>query len=225
MYRSFLFVALCAFFVVCPISAARHRPQPSPHQEGGPDVRFDGGDVVAAGVTSGTDVYFAALSLTAADYSIHLERSFGAMHAAANGDVRLTPETPLRERSVWIVADAASGDFTIAAPDGFLLRQLDFAEHTFDHPSTGLLKHLDLDHSHVEMFLIRPGSGIWRGSARDGAAGDDDAEQNGRIQLGLGTLAPLSGTASAPDHMQGGDVVVLIDQITLEYWAAKVGKQ
>lgn len=211
---------VCLSILVClsPV-LAQHAPRAFPHRIDGPVVTFTESEVVATDVAPGTQVYFAGVSLIPADYAVGVAKPFGVATADANGRAVFSAE--IETRSVWIVA-GASGGYTVAAPEGMLLREMDFPGSNAAH-GLGGIRRLDLVRYAIDTFLIRPGVGIWSGHYRDGGADDQDGVMNGRTEGEVKSMKP-HGHAATPDEIAPGDILFLVDRGTLEFHAAKVGR-
>ncbi len=203
-----------------PALAASYPPRTFPKRAGGPAVAFTESAVVAHGATPGSTVYFAGVTLGAGDYVIRVERSAGSTVADGEGNASFAAD--IDTRSVWLVADGASGGYTVAAPEGMLLREIDFPGRS-DESSGGQVRRLLLERYAMEVFLIRPGEGMWSGYLRDGAPADADHEINGRTDAGLNALGAVGATPSDPERLKPGDLLFVIDRNSLEFHVTKRG--
>jgi hypothetical protein len=216
------FAAALAVFTMTalPALAASYPPRTFPKRAGGPAVSFTDSAVVARGATPGSTLYFAGMTLGAGDYVIRVERSAGSAVADAEGNASFAAD--IDTRSVWLVTDGTSGGYTVAAPTGMLLREIDFPGQSDEH-ATGPVRRLLLERYAMDVFLIRPGVGLWSGYLRDGGAADEDREINGRTDAGLSTLTSVDDAPSDPERLERGDLLFLVDRNTLEFHVTKRG--
>jgi hypothetical protein len=125
-------------------------------------------------------------------------------------------------RSVWLVADGASGGYTVAAPEGMLLREIDFPGRS-DENAGGQVRRILLQRYAMEVFLIRHGEGMWSGYLRDGGQADTDHEINGTTDVGLSALTSVGRAPADPERLKPGDLLFVVDRNTLEFHVTKRG--
>lgn len=132
--------------------------------------------------------------------------------------IRYTPPSGVSPASVWIAVDLASGAVGVAAPGGSAraMRAYGAGEGV---PAQAVANRLEVGRQEVSVLLVRPAVGAWVGSVRDGGDADRDQRPDGRMDLDLSRLAPLSlRLGNAPAAMRPGDVFVVLDAERLEYW-------
>lgn len=200
--------------------AATHPPRAFPKRVGGPTVAFTESSVIAQGSTPGATVYFAGVTLGAGDYVIRVEPSAGS--AVADGEGNAAFPADIDTRSIWLVADGTNGGYTVAAPEGMLLREMDFPGRS-DENASGQVRRLLLERFAMDVFLIRPGVGLWSGYLRDGGTSDADHEINGRTDAGLDALRAVGTTPSDPERLKPGDLLFVVDRNSLEFHVTKRG--
>jgi len=126
--------------------------------------------------------------------------------------------------SVWTAVDLTDGRRASAAPGGeatpLVLRDDPFVANN------GQLKHLVLSIRRGHLLIVRPGVGVWGQVLNDGNRYDVDAANDGSMtgDVGLSVGAPGT-TVPAPSHFDKGDVVVLIEPLTLQVFTAQVGEK
>jgi hypothetical protein len=150
---------------------------------------------------------------------LHVTRTAGAATADAAGDAEFPAD--VHTRSVWMVIDASKG-YTVAAPHGMLLREMDFPGRANEN-ANGQVHRMLLDRFGVEVFLIRPGGGMWTGYFRDGGPRDDDGEANGSNHADVEDLVPVGNTTGATDRLEPGDYLFLVDRNSLEFHVMRRG--
>lgn len=81
---------------------------------------------------------------------------------------------------------------------------------------------LILGGSYLEVLVVRPLGGAWRGAFGDGAPGDKSPRQDGAIAFELETLqAVLVPGPPPPDELNATDVVIIVDPRSMRYIALK----
>lgn len=205
-----------------PASAAKNAtPRAFPKNEGGPTVTFETQGIRATGATPGATVYFAGVSIWSADYLLHLDTASGSAVADASG-AALFPAT-VHPRSVWLVVHSGKDGYTVAAPPGMLLREMDFPGQGLKENTAGQLRRLFFDRFSLEVFLIRPGSGIWTNYIKDGNAEDEDGVPDGSTSADLNSLKAVGDAPGKPEKLEPGDYLLLVDRNTLEFHVVRRG--
>lgn len=207
--RSAAFVAaLVSLCVAQSVSGAQRRARAYPKVVKGPAIVFTETTVAARGLPPGATAYFSAVSITNANGLLAVERGSGTAVADASGVAVFTPNAPVRLRSVWLVVGHEG--YTVAAPEGMLLREREFPGDSLMAGGNGLL----LSQSLADVTLVRRGSGIWSAALRDGQ------ERRG-IAVDLGTL---TGSTAPPQKIEPGDVLFVVDPLSLEFAVTVRGK-
>ena len=204
-------------------SVAAGTPRAFPKRAGGPSVMFDGSAVLAAGATPGATVYFAGVSLSSVDYMLRAERTAASAIAATDGTAKFV--TPLPSRSVWIVVDGQKDGYTVNSPPGMLLREMDFPGKGVQENAGGQVRKLLFNRYSLDVFLIRPGSGIWAGDVKDGGPADEDRRVDGSTMADLDSLKPLDPSQGPLDRFRPGDYLFIVDRNTLEFHVLRRGQQ
>ena len=218
--------AICLVLFVCVAAVAEPRlPKSFPTRAGGPAITFAEDSVTLSGATPGATLYVASVSLGSANYQTVVGNEAGVVSADAAGTALYTTRRPVETRGVWIAVDGATGGYTVAAPPGTLLREIDFPGNGIAPSGSGALRRFALsERFSVEAILIRPAVGMWSGSLRDGGRHDEDQTIDGAIEADITTLLPVGNAPAAPERVMPGDLLVLIDRATLEYHVAVHGK-
>lgn len=219
-----LAVALSLFVAALAVAEPR-LPKTFATRAGGPSIGIGESSVALTGATAGATLYVANVSLGSGGYQISVISEAGVVTADANGAAVYTTTRPVERRGVWIAVDGATGGYTVAAPRGSLLREIDFPGNGLEQSGNGAWRRFALAERYsVEAILIRPSAGMWAGSLRDGGNRDEDDTINGAIDADIATLAPVGNTPVPPERIMPGDLLVLIDRATLEYHVAVHGK-
>lgn len=185
-------------------------------------VRAHADRVEVEGVTPGGQVACLGVGQAWGEWLPRRER-FTSMATDTDVDGRVTflLETEVPVSSTWCVVDLETGDHSLTWPEtwrvplGVSTSQLSLAEKdqlVLQEPRESL-----------EVLLVRPHLGAWVGLVGDGAAGDADGQQDGRVTLNPATLRALGEPGSGPETLGPGDVIVAVDPSTLEGLTITVG--
>ncbi|HRC87348.1 MAG TPA: hypothetical protein PK413_17240 [Thermoanaerobaculia bacterium] len=183
----------------------------------GLELAFDTSALIARNLTPGGTVLFFGLAREAKEGgNVLVRREQELADDDADGKVVWDLGTPLSTRAVWALVDESTGAVVFANPDaegpapGLLF------------PSTGLYHDLAAgsaladERVEVEVLWLRPGVGAWKLSAADGDPSDLDGETNGFLSWAAGAGTPLAGGPAAPTSFATGDVVLVLDPLTME---------
>jgi hypothetical protein len=138
-----------------------------------------------------------------------------------DGTVRLPLEQGVPLRSLWAVADLASGDFDAAAPEDFGLRRVNWRGRGLERRQDGK-DAVEDRRSLVELLVVRPQSGAWALRVGDGGDTDGDGAIDGRLQGVLDQMKPLAGSPQPPSEFEKDDLVVALDPSAMEITLIKV---
>ena len=124
---------------------------------------------------------------------------------------------------MWAAVDLATGGFTLAAPEGFELRQVSFPGNALGAARRALSDRRRF----LEILVVRPGAGAdagaWGGRFGDGSPSDDDGVEDRGVRARLSSLEPIAPDGvPAPDHLAAGDVVIVVDPETLQFYATRL---
>lgn len=187
-----------------------------------PTVRFEARSVAVTGLTPAASVAWTSVSREPQGYSTLVASRSGVMTADALGEATIELESEVAPASVWVVVDLAAGGFAVAAPQGTSFREIAFDGRSVVANPEGKLNRLVHTRPYVELFLARPSVGAWVMTAGEGAAGDDDGEQDGSLRTRLESMEPLAASPPPPDGLAAGDVLVMVDPRALEYYAVEL---
>jgi hypothetical protein len=141
-----------------------------------------------------------------------------------DGTVRFALEQGVPVRSLWAVADLASGDFDAAAPEDFGLRRVNWRGRGLERRSDGK-DTVEDRRSLVELLVVRPQTGAWALRVGDGGENDGDGAIDGRLQGVLEQMKPLAGSPQPPADFEKGDLVVALDPSAMEITLVKVANR
>lgn len=209
-----LFFPLLLLFVVLAVSPAADAATPT--------VRFEARSVALTGLTPSGSVAWTSVSREPRGYSTLTASRSGAATADALGEATIELDGDVATASVWVVVDLEQGGFAVAAPQGTSFREVGFDGRSVVANPEGKLNRLVHTRPYIELFLARPGVGAWVMAAGEGAEGDDDGEQDGSLRTTLASMQPLAASPPPPDELAAGDVLVMVDPRTLEYYAVEL---
>lgn len=189
-----------------------------------PVVTFDGDTIAAKGITPGGSAVVVVAAHQRGDWLDHVIHFQVALDDNdGDGVVTFTRKQGIPTRAVTIVVDLATGALGWGSPP------------EFRHPGPRPLPSTALDYvpgaalvqiaetaPGLDVVLVKRGEGAWATSLFDGGPLDADAAEDGVVTVAFAALMPIGRTAHAADAARAGDVLVLLDPMTLEYAAARL---
>jgi len=220
-------VPLVALFAVLAPAQARGATVPLGKAASDPadlEITFEEAAVVASHLSPGGDAVFFSVAREPQGYYNRIVRRSGVEVVDALGQARFEVaegEVPLK--SVWVVADVASGGVSVAAPEGFVLQEVPFPSRAFEVGAPGVVNRLRHAAEEVDLFMIRPGEGAWSLRAWDRSPRDRDDEDDDQVVTSLEDLEPVTEPGLPPPGRYGaGDVIVVINPRDLTYYATRL---
>jgi hypothetical protein len=117
----------------------------------------------------------------------------------------------------------ATGAVAIAAPPGFVLREIPFPGNGFAAGAPGRVNRLRHPKSALDLLMIRPGVGAWRLRAHDTGLADHDGEDDDRVLTDLDDLEPLDpGGPEPPERYARDDVLVVLNPRDLSFYSTRL---
>jgi len=187
-----------------------------------PKLILDGQEVRVEGLTPGGQAVWFGIAHERDDWiTVVVRREDLLPDDDRDGAVAFKLDHGVALLSIWAVVDLATGDFAIASPEGAEARPVDWPGNSVVRGPRGALQILQARREFLEVLLVRPGVGAWGLSLGDGGASDADARSDGTIQADLARMKAVKSDTPPPAEFLPGDVAVVIDPTTMEYYAAK----
>lgn len=184
-------------------------------------LTFDAAGITASGATAAGEVAWFGVARVPRSHLQEVSTVLRLETADAAGTAALSLDAPAPARSLWLAVDLATGAVDAGTPASLRLVSSPLTTHNLSRSASGAANGLLLPQRQAEILWVRPASGAWAGRVTDGAGDDLDGTVNRGVALALRTLEPL-GTVPAPDTLQAGDVLVVIDPNQLTYRLATV---
>jgi hypothetical protein len=139
-----------------------------------------------------------------------------------DGQVVLTVAPAVAWRSAWVVIDVTSGQFTVASPEGYRIRPLEFKRELKRGLKSNAIDEFSTDIGSLDALYFEPGKGAWVGHVDDGGTADGDLKQDGKTTVRLGEMTPLLTLTDRPSEFGAGGILVAIDIYSMQVFASKV---
>ncbi len=187
-------------------------------------IDFEAAAVVASGMTPGEQVAWFSVAREDTGSGSLIIRREEVTAAGKDGTARLDLDRSVPPRSLWAAVDLKTGDFTLATPAGYPLRQAAFPAGAFRAAAGGGFdRALAPGREMVMLFVARPTVGAWALTVWDGAPEDEDGPANHGISLAFTRMESVATSPGPPAILQPGDLVILMDPNAMEVSAARLG--
>ncbi len=200
------------------LPAAARAAAPSP-----PAISFEERAVVLSGASAGAKVAWFGVAREPVDYGgVIVRREALVADQDGDGTVRFELDRAVPFRSIWAAVDLTSGEFAVATPAGYPLRELKLNPNAFHSRGNGKLDLFGEGREFLALFVARPGAGSWVMTVYDGGAEDEDGPANLAVTMDPAAMTPVGDSPPAPDAFAGGDVFVAIDPNAMDAVAIRL---
>jgi hypothetical protein len=214
--RNVLIAAVCCLSTVAALAA---KPVDAP-----PVIAFEAKAVVVSNVTRGGSITLFSESRVPQQYGPLLFHREGVVaDTSGSGEIRLAVDAVV-PTSVWVVVDNVTGLYAVALPEGSKFQPIDVPPNALRRNGKGELFKIDMPLAMLDLLVVRPGQGSWRGRTGDAGIDDDDHTPDGHTSAVASRLKAFQGSAGPPDKFRKDDVLVGIDPLSLQYFVVKVGE-
>jgi hypothetical protein len=211
------------FGLLLAAEAAQAQGNPGTPAKPDPKITFETQAVAASGLTPSEKVaWFGVEHQIDAELSREVVRRFDLTEIGADGTARLALKQPLAERSFWVAVDLKSGEYALAAPEGYRIRRPLKPSQLSAATGAGSDGIVD-DRRYLIGLVVRPGEGAWSFVGGDGGDQDADGRSDGRVRFALDGLTPLPGSAAPPKKVNGDDLWFIVDPLKMEIAVHKGG--
>lgn len=187
-------------------------------------IAFEENAVVVRGVTPGGSVVWFSVAREHPHWLTRTVRRDAVLpDSDDDGMVRFELGQAVPRRSVWTAVDLATGACATATPRDMNRLEVQPAADSLRRSPVGAIEALQEARGFLEILLVRPGQGAWAQSVGDGGASDSNALPDGRVQASFASMRPIKSSKTAPGQLAPGDVVIVVDPKSLEFYATRVG--
>jgi len=190
-------------------------------------LTFGEHSVTVSGSTPGGEVALFAVAKEASNSAVPVPTKTG--HAVVlhdvdhDGTVIFERERPVPLLAIWVAVDLASGQWVVSGSPGFEPQTIP-PESLAKRDGAGQLRKLSALVPEMDVLLVRPGTGSWRIYAAKTSGLDENAHGDQPLQIDVSNMIPLSGTSSKLDSILPGDVIAMIEPVSMRFAVREVGK-
>ena len=183
-------------------------------------------EIRVTGITPGsTAVLFGLVLGNHRGYSLQYTVEELLIDADGDGMVTFSPLRGVPLRSIWTTVDLANGARGVGVRPDYPLELIAFpfdgVKRDSDETWSGLIQ----QRTSLEVLVVRPREGAWRISAREGGAGDQDRQNDGRLNIAFEGARQLSADSPKLKHLKNDDVLIGIDGNRMQLFLTTVGKR
>jgi hypothetical protein len=202
-------VVVVLFFAVTPLAGA-------------PAIAFDTTGVTVTGITPHAQVAVFAVWVETPKWQTERGRAAELItDTTGSGTIRWTRHVPAH--SLWVAVDMSNGALAVAPAVNETYRPKAFPADGLNRDPDGHVAGLALPNGSLELLVVRAGEGAWWGHFDQGGTLDADGVDDGELSLDPRRLQGVPTVTAPAPPFQPGDVVVLVDSYTSEFYTLKVG--
>lgn len=206
-------------FSIILLAAAALGAQPSGVSVAGPTlaITFDRTSVIASGLKGNHPVLFFSMAVEQREFDAALVRREQLVSNTADLRARFDLPTAVPRRSVWFAVDTKNGDYGVASPPTFPLRQIVFPSDIVRRGNAKEPDALQLGFGIAEVLVVRPGGGVWGDSASRGGAHDANGG-HGKLTIPVSVVRRI-GTTDDIGRITPADLIIAVEPNSLAFFA------
>ena len=186
-------------------------------------VTLDGATITAEGLTPNDRAIIFGLARTVKSSINTTVQETRVVDTDLSGEVEHESEHGTATHSVWYVVDLATGEHGSVVAPRMTAEELLDPDGQPINPGQLISGKLIADLIVVDLLIVRPGTGAWSAHTGDGGPGDTDGGRDGVLHMNLGDMQSLVDGVEPPAHIQGGDVIVLINTRSFAHTVVAIG--
>jgi hypothetical protein len=187
-----------------------------------PAVTVTPTEIIASGVTPGTDVGFFGVGVEPKGYHVEIHRWSGVVtDATHSGSATFRLDTPVTWNVIWIVADLRNGHYTIASTPGFPTMPADRPQFRLKRDVAGSANQAAYSRPFIDGLYIEAG-GAWIVRGADGIDRDGHSKWEGETTVDVSQAIPLLTGSKAPHSFNPGGTLLVIDISKLDVLTVNV---
>jgi hypothetical protein len=189
---------------------------------GTPRLSFDTTAVLGAGFTPSGQVVVFGYSNQPQPYTRRLMNFWKVVTADSGGAFRWETPEPVANHSVWFAVGSSSRDLVVGVPGDGDVSNLTLAAPTLLAGQDSGGDALSVSEYMAEVVVVRPNDTAWRGTAIRHGTGDLSRGQSGAHKVSLASLTTVGSTTRVLNRITPADVVVIVEPVSLRFWAGRL---
>jgi hypothetical protein len=208
--KRFTLLAVLLFLVV-PAHAA----------QAGPAISANSTSIIGSGFTPGHEVIIFGAANVAQPYYSQLADYLQAVTVDAGGAFQWTPAEAISPHSIWFAVDLSSTEYAAAYPNASVAPAARIAAPIVRADKDLQNDALSTDEYTVRLLLVRANDAVWIGSPMRHGPADLNRGKPGALDVDLSQLKNVRGSKHLTGHLVPSDFVVMIDPISLRFYAGR----
>jgi hypothetical protein len=188
----------------------------------GPSITIDSTSIIGSGFTPGREVVIFGAANLPQPYYARLVDYLQVVTLDASGTFRWTPSEGIPPRSVWFAVDLSSTGYAVAYPGSNILALPGVAAPVISAVKDLQSDALSTDEYTVKVLLVRPNDDVWTGSPMRHGSSDVNRGKPGTMDIDVTQLRSVRGNKHVPGHLVPADLVILIEPISLRFYAGRL---
>jgi hypothetical protein len=186
-------------------------------------VALDDTTISAEGLTANDRAIIFGLARTVESSVNTTVQETQVVDTDASGEVAHETDYAKASHSVWFVVDLATGEYDSAVAPEMTVEELLGPDGKPINPGQLMNGKLIADLIVVDLLIVRPGTGAWSAHIGDGGPGDTDGGRDGVLHMSMSHMQSLIDGVEPPTHIQGGDVIVLVNTKSFAHTVVAIG--
>jgi hypothetical protein len=184
-------------------------------------ITVDGTSILGSGFTPGHQVVIFGAANVAQPYYARLADYLQVVAVDGSGGFRWDPSEAIPARSIWFAVDLSSTEYAVAYPG-----TSDLPLGSITAPAVRAAKEpqsdaLSTDEYTVKVLLVRPNDDVWTGSPIRHGSSDLNRGKPGTMDIDVTQLRSVRGNKHLPGHLVSADLVIMIEPISLRFYAGR----
>ena len=211
MTRLFKLLACSFVLAVVPVHAAQVTPT----------IAVDAASIVGSAFAPGHEVVIFGAANVPQPYYARLVDYLQVVTVDASGTFRWTPGEAISPRSIWFAVDLSSAEYCAAYPAAGNPPVSSLPAPSVHASRDAQNDVLSTDEYTVKMLLVHANDAVWTGSPMRHGSSDLNQGNPGSMDIDLSQLRNVRGNKHFAGHLVPSDFVVLIDPVSLRFYAGR----
>jgi|GEM_PF-5907182 len=186
-----------------------------------PAIAVDSTSINGSGFKPGHDVVIFGAANIPQPYYARLVDYLQIVTVDASGTFRWAPSEAITPRSVWFAIDVSSAEYAVAYPGASNLPVATLAAPSVRALNDAQSDVLSTDEYTVKVLLVRGNDAVWTGSPMRHGSSDLNRGKPGATDIDLSLLRGIRGNKHLPGHLVPSDFIVMIDPVSLRFYAGR----
>jgi hypothetical protein len=183
-----------------------------------PNIVVDSTSVIGSGFANGHHVAIFGAANVPQPFGGRLIDYMQIVVADSTGNFRWTANEEISRRSVWFAVDVSTAEYAVGSPGSDL--PLAALSPPAVRPGRDPMNDaLAIIPQMVNVLVVRPNDSVWTSAPIRHGSSDLNGGKPGSMQADLSQLRHIHGNVHGAGHLLPADLVIMIDPVSLVYYA------